>query len=353
MQRVPTISKDNKPLMPTKASRARRFIKQGKATGHFNDLGIFYIKLTFETQTNTQDCAVGVDPGKLFSGVAVQSKDQTLWKGHLELPFETVTKRMEQRKIRRRTRRGRRINRKVEFALRSHRQKRYSNRKKEKLPPSIKANHDLELRVVSELSKIYPITVIVYEYVKARGDKGFSPVMVGQKWMLKQLEKFAEVETRYGYETARLRNLLGIEKSKDKSLQTPESHANDAIALACYVFTDYLPFHTAKEHGYEWVGDVQITNAPFSVIKRPPFSRRQLHLTVPAKGGARRKYGGSITSHGYRKGDLVLTPKGIGYVSGESKNLLSVSDSNWKRIGQITVSKIKLIRRSCGLLVSC
>ncbi|ELR99119.1 RRXRR domain-containing protein, partial [Gloeocapsa sp. PCC 73106] len=31
MQRVPVISKDNQPLMPTKPSRARRWIKEGKA----------------------------------------------------------------------------------------------------------------------------------------------------------------------------------------------------------------------------------------------------------------------------------------------------------------------------------
>jgi hypothetical protein len=38
MARVPVISKDGKPLMPTKPSRARRWIKEGKAIGKFNDL---------------------------------------------------------------------------------------------------------------------------------------------------------------------------------------------------------------------------------------------------------------------------------------------------------------------------
>ncbi|MCZ8289048.1 RRXRR domain-containing protein, partial [Microcystis sp. LE19-59.1C] len=44
MARVPVISKDGKPLMPTKPSRARRWIKEGKAIGKFNDLGIFYVQ---------------------------------------------------------------------------------------------------------------------------------------------------------------------------------------------------------------------------------------------------------------------------------------------------------------------
>jgi len=40
------------------------------------------------------------------------------------------------------------------------------------------------------------------------------------------------------------------------------------------------------------------------------------------------------------------------YVSGDTEKQLSVSDANWKRLGQIAVSKIQLIRRSNGLIVS-
>ncbi|GCA81338.1 hypothetical protein MiTs_03353 [Microcystis aeruginosa NIES-2521] len=145
---------------------------------------------------------------------------------------------------------------------------------------------------------------------------------------------------------------MRLEKSKNKAEQSPESHANDGIALACFQFLDYWPFHNSNGHGYDWKGYVTVTNAPFAVIKRPPISRRQLHLMVFSKGGKRRKYGGSTTRHGFRKGDLVSSPKGIGYVSGDTEKQLSVSDTNWKRLGQIAVSKIQLIRRSNGLIVS-
>jgi hypothetical protein len=101
-----------------------------------------------------------------------------------------------------------------------------------------------------------------------------------------------------------------------------------------------------------WQGSVKVQSAPFAVIRRPPVSRRQLHLMVYSVGGVRRKYGGTVTRHGFRKGDLVKSPKGIGYVSGDTEKQVSVSDANWKRLGQIASSKIELLRRSSGLIVT-
>jgi RRXRR protein len=364
MQRVPVIDQSNRPLMPTKPSRARRWIKQGRAIGKFNDLGVFYVQLTTEPSSNkTQPIAIGLDPGKLFSGIGVQSSRFTLWTAHLELPFKRVRERMDNRRLMRRVRRGRRINRKLSFDLRAHRQKRFSNRKDCKLAPSIKANRQLELRVISELAKIYPVTDVCFEYVKADVDvtrgrkkaksgKGFSAVMVGQKWMLEQLKQFGIVHTRLGWQTSNLRKHLGLEKSKDKAKKSPESHANDGITLACFRFLDYLPFYTANSHGHEWRGKVDLTPSVFAVVRRPPISRRQLQLMLPSKGGVRRKYGGTTTKFGLRKGDLVDSPSCIGFVSGQTEKQVSVSDTNWRRLGQIAASKVTLIRRSTGLIVS-
>lgn len=368
MQRIPVIGKDGKPLMPTKASRARRMVRDGKAVGKRNKLGIYYIQLVDEPSgKEKQDISVGIDPGKYYSGIGLQSSKFTLFTAHLFLPFETVKKRMEQRGMMRRTRRGRRINRKVEFLKRAHRQCRFSNRRSKKVAPSIRANRQLEIIVVTALSKIYPISTIVYEYVKADVDltsgrkkalsgKGFSAVMVGQKWAIEQLTKIATVVKKLGWQTSNLRKHLGLPKQKlNKKEAIPATHAVDGLVLAATQFIDYLPFENSGGRGHCWQGKIAITDAPFFVIRRPPISRRQLHLMLPSKGGNRRKYGGTITRHkSILKGDFVEGVKaGIkyqGWCSGDTAKQVSISNAAWSRIGQFTASKVRLLRRATGLI---
>ncbi|MBE9014363.1 RRXRR domain-containing protein [Pseudanabaenaceae cyanobacterium LEGE 13415] len=363
--RISVVDSQNQPLMPTTPARARKWIASGKAVKRWSDCGQFYVQLTVEPSGYAvQDVVIGIDPGKKYSGIGVQSERFTLYTAHLILPFQTVRDRMDNRRLMRRGRRGRRINRKIAFSKRAHRQKRFANRRQGKLAPSIRANRQLELRIVSELCKLYPVAEIRYEYVradvdltsgrkKAKSGKGFSAVMVGQRWMLKQLEQFATVVKIEGYQTAATRKYLGLAKNKaDKSKAEFNTHAVDGVAIAASHFVDFRHYHKTGEDGADWFGSVSITVAPFFVIRRPPYIRRQLHLMVPAKSGIRRKYGGSTTRHGVRKGDLVQSPKGTGYVSGDTEKQVSVSEANWKRLGQITAIKVQLIRRSNGLIVA-
>lgn len=361
--RVPVLNPDGTPAMPTKPSRARKWLRDGKAKVVHNDLNIFCIQLLTEPSgREVQAVVVGVDPGKLFSGVDMQSAQATLFLAHLILPFPNVTKKMAQRRMLRRARRGRRINRQVAFKLRAHRQKRFDNRRQAKLPPSIRANKQLELRVVRELTRLFPISQIVYETIKAKGDQSFSPAMVGQFKMLEWLSEIAPVSTQAGWQTSILRRELRLAKNKeDKAAQTPESHANDGLALAASYFVQYESFHTTIRRGHKWNGSIQITeNAPFRVIAKPNLFRRQLHFENPVSDAPnhRKRKGGTITSFGLRSGDLVRAEKaGIvyqGWIGGYSEvnKVVSVYDIKWKRIGQFTVSKTSLLRRSTGLLVS-
>ncbi len=65
----------------------------------------------------------------------------------------------------------------------------------------------------------------------------------------------------------------------------------------------------------------------------------------------------TVTRHGFRKGDLVRAEMAgrisMGYVSGDTARQVSVSDFNWKRIGQFTASKVQLLDRATGILVTC
>jgi RRXRR protein len=213
--RVPVLNPDNTPAMPTKPSRARRMVRDGKAVSKWSDAGIYCIQLINQPSgTQCQPVAMGIDPGKKFSGIAVQSDKATLYLAHLILPFAGITKKMTARRILRRARRGKRIDRRKPFQLRSHRQKRFDNRKKSKLPPSIRANRQLEFRIARQLCALFPISNIVYEYVEAKGSKSFSPVMVGQKVMLGWLEELAPVTTQFGWQTALIRERLGLVKTK-------------------------------------------------------------------------------------------------------------------------------------------
>lgn len=356
---IPVLNPDHSPAMPTKIQRAQRWVESGKAEWVKTDLRIKAIRLLFEpSNRQTQPIIVRIDPGKKYSGIAAMSALSTLFMAHLVLPFERVKERMANRKLIRRNRRGRRINRKLPFHQRAHRQCRFENRRGSKLPPSIRANRQLELRTVTELCKLFPVSQIVYEYIEARGNKSFSPVMVSQRVMLRWLSELAPVTTLYGWQTAQIRTQLGLTKQKDhKEEAIPATHAVDGVALASSRFVQYEAFQTNRERGHHWTGKVNLTTAPFVVIRRPPISRRQLHLMVPAKGGDRRRYGGTATRHGVRKGDLVRAEMAervsMGWVSGDTARQISVSDFDWKRIGQFTASKVQLIRRATGLLVSC
>ena len=385
MNRVPVVSKDGKPLMPTKSSRARKWVKQGKAVGKWSDVGIYYVQLLTSSGEETQPVVVGVDPGNSYAGIGLQSAKFTLARFHLILPFGRVKQRMGQRKMLRRSRRSRRINRNVSFKFRNHRQKRFSNRKQSKVPPSIKASRQLELRVVRELSKIFPLTAIGYERVRADIDrtkrksakpgKGFSPVMNGQNWAIAQMETIAPVFMREGWQkngngTSQIRKQLGLEKDKEnKGEAKPETHAVDGVALACGYFVQYSRHITSNTQGYLWKGEVNVTDSVFKIVarfgavkrgKEYGFFRRQLHFEVPDKTGMRKRKGGTITPFGFRVGDLVKATKKdeqfIGYIGGftctdKSKNV-SIYDYSWKRIGQFTPSKVKLLRRSNGLCIA-
>jgi hypothetical protein len=192
--RIPVLSPDGIPLMPTKSSRARKWIRDGKAKVVQNDLGIFQIQLIEEpSRRNKQPVVLLNDPGSRFTGVAVVSKKAILYGCNLELiadekenKFASIKYRMDKRRELRRSRRHRNCRR---------RPPRFLNRSKTgKMAPSIRSRKQLELRTNKELCKIYPISIfgeedIKFDHYNKRWGKNFSQVEIGKKWLYEEMKK--------------------------------------------------------------------------------------------------------------------------------------------------------------------
>ncbi len=356
--------------MPTTASRARKWLRNGKAKIFASDLGIFVIQLIFPPSGyNIQPIACGIDPGSDFTGIAVQSKQETLQGLNLNLPRKQVSKRVAERAELRRTRRGRRIKRSLPNVLRNHRSKRFDNRKQPKLPPSIRVSKQLELRVIKELLAIYPITYFYVERLTKSDSPAFTRAAQGQTYLIDQLKSLGQVVLVEGWETSNTRHYLGLPKSKDKGEQSPAAHVNDAIALACRLFIRYAPNTTGTKTGFQWIGDVQLTNFDFAIVERLPSRPRKLHDLTVQKGSQRRAevssveatgvgkrdtYGGFNGTHSYRNGDVVqYKTKRSCFTGIISANDLYQFFPNKKRLKQgITDASSRLIKRSCNLLVN-
>lgn len=358
--RVPVLSPDGEPLMPTKSSRARKWLRDGKAKVVKNDLGIFQIQLTQEPSgKEKQDMVLTNDPGSRFTGVAVCSKKEVLYGCNLELiadekenRFASIKNRMDKRRELRRSRRHRNCRR---------REARFLNRSKTgKMAPSIRSRKQLELRVNRELTNMYPITIagiedVTFNHYAKRWGKNFSQIEIGKKWFYEELKKIPDVkEIRLikGFETSIRRKQLSLQKGSKKEDRNPVAHVNDCISMGSIILGLGMETKTVLMQGIN-----------FDIITRPKYSRRKLHNEQPSKGGVRRRFGGTTTDWtNIRKGDYVETVidkrsgKDMmyrGWVGGfeNDKRLISVYNFDWKVIGQFDSKKVRLLNRNNGLLL--
>jgi hypothetical protein len=304
---VPVVDFQGNPLMPTTPSRARRWIKNSKAT-HFWKGGIYCVRLNVEPSAReTQPIAVGIDPGSKKEGFAVVSAAHTYL--NMQVDARTGVKEAETDSTRmRRTRRGRTT---------PYRQPRQNRRQsKKKLPPSTRARWQWKLRLADFLCRLFPVRAFVVEDIKAGTHKGgrrrwnrtFSPLEVGKLWFYNSLHKLAPVTIKQGWETKDLRDALALKKTGRKMAEVWEAHAIDAWVLALSVV------------GGRAVPD----NKRLMCVTPFLWHRRQLHRFQPRKGGERTPYGGTL-SLGIKRGTLVRHPKwGKATVGGTMQGRLSL-----------------------------
>jgi len=313
---VPVKTKDGQQLMPMHAARARKLVKRGEATPYF-DNGIYCIRLNKEPSgRETQEIAVGVDPGSKKEGFTVKSESHTYLNVQADA-HNKVGKKIEKRRELRRGRRSRKC------PNRKNRTNRLVNR--DRIPAGTRARWDWKLRILDWLSKLYPVTYVCVEDIKARTkpyqkkwNQSFSPLEVGKQWFYTEVQKRWELLTLQGWETKEIRDRLGLKKSSKKLAETFDAHCVDSWCLA---------YHTI---GGESIPD----NTDIFCIAPIPIRRRELHRQNPQKGGKRPRYGGTVLGNGLVKNLLIRHVKyGITRLAGiNAKGLFALYSLDGKRL---------------------
>jgi len=302
---VPVVDGTQQPVMPTTPARARRWIRQGRATPFWKG-GVFCVRLNQEPSARkTQPIAVGSDPGSKKEALVVKSTAHT----YLNIQADAVTWVKDTVSTRRQMRRARRFRK---TPCRQPRPNRLRNSRR--LSPSTKARWQWKLRLCRWLIRLFPITGFMVEDIKAttkgrrRWDSTFSPLEVGKKWFYQELGKLGPVQTRQGWETKQLRDMLGLKKTKQKMAECFSAHCVDAWALA-----------------HALVGGApKPENVRLLCVSPLQWHRRQLHRLQPERGGTRKPYGGT-RSLSFTRGTLVKHPKyGLAYVGGSMGGRLSL-----------------------------
>jgi hypothetical protein len=147
---VYVLNKKGKPLMPCKPSVARLLLKEGKAK--VKKRMPFTIKLVEDSTTFTQPITAGMDTGSKIIGSAAIANGDVIYQSEVKLRAD-VSKKMQQRAMYRRTRRGSKCRyRPARWANRA------SMRANGRLAPSIRSKVDSHLREKKQVEALLPIT---------------------------------------------------------------------------------------------------------------------------------------------------------------------------------------------------
>ena len=313
---VPVVDENQNPLMPTKPSRARKWIRDKKATPFWKN-GVFSVRLNVDpSDMYFQEICVGVDPGSKKEGVTVKSAAHTYLNVQADA-HNKVGKKVEKRGELRRGRRSRKC------PNRKHKQHTLSNR--ERVPAGTRARWDWKLRILEWLSKLYPVTHVCVEDIRARTierakkwNQSFSPLEVGKQWFYTEIRKRWELRTLHGWQTKEIREKLGLKKSSKKLSETFDAHCVDSWCLA---------YHSVG-------GNSTPDNTDIFCISPIPIRRRELHRQNPQKGGKRPRYGGTVLGDGLIKNTLIKHVKhGLTRLAGiNAKGLFSIYSLDGKRL---------------------
>jgi hypothetical protein len=361
--KVYVLNQRNQPLMPCTPVIARLLLKEGKAKCIKRTP--FVIKLLVDSTEHKQQITAGMDTGSKNVGCAAVANGEVLYQSEIEIRND-VSKKMQQRSMYRRNRRSRKTRyRKCRFLNRA------ASFRKGRLAPSIRSKIDSHLREKRFVESILPVSLWKVEtasfdihkisnpVVKSSGyqngpqkdfyntkayvlhrDKykcqkcktkkgkmhvhhiifkskggtnapdnlitlceschkelhtqGF--VIKGKKSKTKHATEIGIVKSQLKKQLASFEETFGYETKfkREQTLQLPKTHYNDAVAI-CLEDGEIVNFSSVvyfKKHVAS--GDYQQTKGARSEKKIPT---------------------GKL--FGYRKFDLVKTPKGVGFIKGK------------------------------------
>lgn len=249
--------------MPTTPQKARKLLKQNKAK--VINYKPFTIQLLYVTGEAKQPINIGIDLGAKYIGIAIQSENNVLAKGEIELR-QDVKSLLETRKIYRSNRRNRKTRYRPARFL-----NRVSSKKKGWLPPSILSRIDNTFMWIDKFTNLLPNPKVSIEVGKFDVAKMINPKIEGVDYQKGQTYGYYNV--RY-FVFARDSYTCQVCKKKDKILQTHHikyvskggSNRADNLITVC---TDC---HTSKNHKeggvlYDWM----IKNKKVKTYKEATF----------------------------------------------------------------------------------
>ena len=160
-----------KALMPTTPQKARKLLKQNKAK--VINYKPFTIQLLYVTGEAKQPINIGIDLGAKYIGIAIQSENNVLAKGEIELR-QDVKSLLETRKIYRSNRRNRKTRYRPARFL-----NRVSSKKKGWLPPSILSRIDNTFMWIDKFTNLLPNPKVSIEVGKFDVAKMINPKIEG------------------------------------------------------------------------------------------------------------------------------------------------------------------------------
>jgi hypothetical protein len=225
----------NKPLMPMKGSRVRKFIELNLGKIKYDrKLKLHYLDLKYPpSDTKTQYIVLGIDPGSSFDGFSVVSADTH------HCNYELIQRAKKGKYSIKKFLERRAMNRKLRRSRLWHRPIRFDNRTSKKLAPTIRANVDMRKWLISKLAEYFPITKIVVEDVKFnhfKSNKGssFSAAEQGKTELYNFIALNWQLTLVNGFDTKTLRiAVFGHDiKSSNKADRRFEAHCVDSFVIA-------------------------------------------------------------------------------------------------------------------------